>query len=94
MKILLAADGSSYTKKALAFLVTHEALLNTDNELHVLNVQISVPPRVKSVAGRDLVAQYHLHEAECVLKPIRAFLDRHRVTYRADWLIGSPAWIF
>jgi nucleotide-binding universal stress UspA family protein len=90
MKILLAADGSSYTKKALAFLLTHEAFLNGD-ELHVLNVQPALPPRVRTVAGQDLVAQYQLLEAEKVLKPIRAFLERHPITYRADWVVGNPA---
>jgi nucleotide-binding universal stress UspA family protein len=91
MKILLAADGSVYTKKALAFLVTHEALLDADGELHVLHVQPALPPRVKSVAGKDLVAQHHLREAEAVLKPIRAFLDHHPITYHADWVVGNPA---
>jgi nucleotide-binding universal stress UspA family protein len=91
MKILLAADGSAYTKKALAFLVTHQALLDADGELHVLHVQTNLPPRVKSVAGRDLVDSYYLSEAEKVLKPIRTFLDRHPVTYRADWVVGNAA---
>ncbi len=91
MKILFAADGSSHTKKALAFLVTHEALLNGTSELHVLNVQTNLPPRVKSVAGRDLVDSYYLSEAEKVLKPIRKFLDLHPITYRADWVAGNAA---
>ena len=38
MNILLAADGSKYTKKALAFLVTHESLCGPDDELYVLNL--------------------------------------------------------
>jgi nucleotide-binding universal stress UspA family protein len=91
MKILFAADGSSYTKKALAFLVTHEALLDANSELHVLHVQPVLPPRVKSVAGRDLVDSYHLSEAEKVLKPIRKFLDQHPITYRADWVVDNAA---
>ena len=39
MKIVFAADGSASTKKALAFLVTHESLAGADDELFVLNVQ-------------------------------------------------------
>lgn len=91
MKILLAADGSSYTKKALAFLVTHEALLDANSELHVLHVQTAIPAHVQSFVGSDVVAQHHLLEAEFVLKPIRTFLNRHPITYRADWTVGSPA---
>lgn len=91
MKILLAVDGSSYTKKALAFLVTHEALLDANSELHVLHVQTAIPALVKSFVGGDVVAQHHLLEAETVLKPIRTFLNRHPITYRADWIVGIPA---
>jgi nucleotide-binding universal stress UspA family protein len=90
MKLLLAADGSSYTKRALAFLITHDTLLGEGNELHVLHVQPEIPPRVKSVVGRDLVAQHYLREAESVLKPIRKFLDRHAISYRSDWVAGNP----
>jgi nucleotide-binding universal stress UspA family protein len=88
MKILFAADGSRYTKKALAFLVTHEALLDAGSELHV---QPSLPPHVRSAAGGDLVNGYYQSEAEKVLKPIRKFLDQHHTTYHADWVVGSAA---
>ncbi len=91
MNILLAADGSTYTKKALAFLVNHVSLLNEADHLHVLHVQLAMPPRVKSVAGKDMVMDYHEKEAEKVLQPIRKFLDRHGTNYKADWIIGNPA---
>jgi nucleotide-binding universal stress UspA family protein len=91
MKILFAADGSKHTKKALAFLVAHESLLNGSGELHVLHVQTNLPPRVKSVAGKELVDGYYESEAEKVLKPIRKFLDQHHVSYRADWVAGNAA---
>ncbi len=90
MKVLFAADGSSYTKKALAFLVTHDTIL-AGAQLYVLHVRQVLPPRVKSVAGREMVAQYHLKEAENVLIPIRKFLDHHPITYSADWIVGNPA---
>jgi hypothetical protein len=32
MKVLLAAGGSKFTKKALAFLVTHESLAGPEGE--------------------------------------------------------------
>lgn len=91
MKILLAADGSKFTKKALAFLVTHEGLLEKDGELHVLYVQPSLPPRVKSALTREMTQSYYLDEAEKVLMPIRKFLQRHPVTFQADWVAGVAA---
>jgi hypothetical protein len=39
MKILLAADGSSYTKKALAWLVTNRPGGDEDLEILAINVQ-------------------------------------------------------
>ncbi|RYF43389.1 MAG: universal stress protein, partial [Comamonadaceae bacterium] len=91
MKILLAADGSKFTKKALAFLVTHESLCGTDDELIVLHVQPAMPPRVKTMLGAGAIAEYHKEEAEKVLGPIRRFLDRHPVNYRAEWRSGNSS---
>ncbi len=90
MKILLAADGSEYTKKALAFLVTHESLLNSHSELLVLNVQPPMPGRVSTLLGSAEVAAYHLEEGDKVLQPIKQFLDRHALVYRCESVIGHP----
>jgi len=91
MKILLPVDGSPYTKKALAFLVTHEQLCGPDDELVVLNVQVPMPHRVKSMVGTSAVNSYHEQEALRVLGPIEKFLDRHHLHYKARWLLGSAA---
>ncbi|MBC5783113.1 universal stress protein [Ramlibacter sp. USB13] len=90
MKILLAADGSSYTKKALAFLVTHEALAGDDGHIVVVNVQAAVPPRVKSMVGATAVNEYHADEASKVLRPIEKFLQRHDLSYTTRWAVGVP----
>jgi nucleotide-binding universal stress UspA family protein len=90
MKIILAADGSSYTKKALAFLVTHEALAGDDGHIVVVNVQPAVPPRVKSMVGSTAVNDYHAEEAQKVLRPIEKFLARHDLAYTTRWAVGHP----
>jgi nucleotide-binding universal stress UspA family protein len=90
MKILLAADGSSYTKKALAFLLTHDEITGGDGEVVVVNVQPAVPPRVKSMVGASAVAEYHAEEAQKVLRPIEKFLQRHDVRFTTKWAVGSP----
>lgn len=91
MKLVFAADGSQCTKKALAFLVTHENLVGPDDEVIVLNVQPAVPPRVRSAVGAEMVQKYHEDEAEKVLVPIRKFLDKHDIRYRAEWQVGHAA---
>lgn len=90
MKILLAADGSSYTKKALAFLCTHEALAGEDGHVVVVNVQMAMPPRVKALVGAAAVNDYHREEAEKVLRPIEKFLQRHALSYTTKWMVGAP----
>lgn len=91
MKILFAADGSKFTKKALAFLVTHESLAGPEDELVVLNVQPPVPPRVKTMVGAATVNGYHRDEANRVLEPIERFLKRHKLQFRTIWVVGIPA---
>jgi nucleotide-binding universal stress UspA family protein len=88
MKMLFAADGSSSTKKALGFLVTHPALLE-GGELVVLNVQPPLPPQVKGFVGASVVADYHSDEAAKVLAPIEEFLRRHELTFRTAWVVGQ-----
>jgi nucleotide-binding universal stress UspA family protein len=90
MKILFAADGSIFTKKALAFLVVNGFLSDSSMEIHVLHVQPPLPGRVKTFAGRGVVASYHQDEAEKVLEPIGKFLKRHTTNFKADWIIGNP----
>jgi len=91
MKVLLAVDGSKFTKKALAFLATHETLMGPDAELFVLNVQPAVTPRVKTLLGAATVRAWHKEEAEKVLLPIERFLKRHNIAFSASWVAGTAA---
>ena len=90
MKILLAADGSPYTKKAVAFLLANESLAGADSELVVLNVQPAMPPRVKTLVGAAAVAKYHEEEASKVLSPIERILRRHEIPFSTSWVVGRP----
>ncbi len=90
MKDLLAADGSKFTKKALAFLVTHDSLVGAEDELYVLNVQVPVPGRVNAMLGAAEVAGFHREEADKVLDPIKRFLDRHALSDRCHSVVGAP----
>ena len=89
MKILLAADGSPFTKKALAFLVTHPGLSGPTDELVVLTVQPALSPRVMTMIGTAGVADYQREESDKVLEPIKAFLARHPAPYRCISAVGS-----
>lgn len=90
MKILFAADGSKFTKKALAFLVTHEAFTADGAEVIVLHCQLPIPPRVRAMAGGQMVSEYYRIEGAKVLGPIEKFLKRHGLAYRSRLEVGTP----
>ncbi|MEI6734197.1 MAG: universal stress protein [Comamonadaceae bacterium] len=88
MKILLAVDGSRYTKKMLAYLSTHEALFTKRNDYTVFTVQPTLPPRARAAVGREIVDKYYAEEAEKVLAPVSKFLLRHGIDARSSWKTG------
>jgi nucleotide-binding universal stress UspA family protein len=91
MKVLLPADGSSFTKKALAFLVTHTEFTGGDTNVVVLHIQLPMPPRVRTMVGADVVDGYHEEESRKVLAPIERFLKRHELAFTSKWVVGRPA---
>lgn len=89
MKILLAVDGSNYTKKMLAYLATHAELFgNTNNEFHALTVQPAVPPRARAALGADVVNKYYAEDAEKALGPVCKFLLRHGINAKSSYKVG------
>jgi len=76
MKILIAADGSPYTKRMLAYVAAHDEWLGTGHEFTVVTVVPAVTPRAASVLSRDVLLSYYEEEAEEVLKPVREFFSK------------------
>jgi nucleotide-binding universal stress UspA family protein len=79
MKILLAVDGSPYTKKMLAYLTTHEELIAGTHAYSVITVQPSLPPRARAALGKETVDAYYAEESAKVLDPVCEYLARHQV---------------
>jgi nucleotide-binding universal stress UspA family protein len=88
MKILLAVDGSRYTKKMLAYLATHDELFTSNNDYTVFTAQPPVPPRARAAVGKEVVDQYYAEEAEKVLAPVSKFLLRHGIDAKTSWKTG------
>ena len=91
MKILFAADGSTFTKKALTFLVKNKNLLGPGDELVVLHVQDAISAQIERKLGSAEVTAYQAKQADVVLNPIQKFLDKHAVNYRCIWVAGAAA---
>ena len=88
MKILLAIDGSKYTKKMLAYLSAHTELFSPDNEFTVFTAQPALPPRVRAALDAETVSSYYADEVEKVLSPACKFLLRHNINAKSDWKPG------
>jgi nucleotide-binding universal stress UspA family protein len=90
MKILLAVDGSPYTKKMLAYLATHAEMFGTNNQFTLLNVQMPLPPRARAAVGAEVVKSYHEEEATKVFGPVVKFLKRHSIEPETVSKVGHP----
>jgi len=88
VKILLAIDGSPYTKKLLAYLATHD-LFTKDNDYSLFTVQPLLPPRARAAVGKAIVDKYYRDEAERILAPAAKFLLRHGINASSSWQTGN-----
>ncbi len=88
MNILLAVDGSAFTKKMLAYLAAHEEVLGPRHEYTVLTVQSPLPARARSALGKEAVDSYHAEEAEKILAPVAEFLLQHSVQAKSLFKVG------
>lgn len=91
MKILLAVDGSEYTKKMLAYMATHEELFNPAHKYVLITVQAQLPSRARAAVGKDVVETYQREEAERILAPSATFLTRHGINAKSIAKVGHAA---
>jgi nucleotide-binding universal stress UspA family protein len=83
MKILIAVDGSAFTRRMLAWWAAHDELLGLEHSYTVLTVVPQIPPYAAAAVNRELLLSFYSDEGEKIFKPIRAFMEqqRHRVTF-------------
>lgn len=91
MKILVAADGSSFTKRMLAYLAAHDEWLGDAHEYTVLHVVPAVPPRAAAALDKDVLKDYYADEGEKVLKTIRSFFAKQGIKAEFVNKAGSAA---
>jgi nucleotide-binding universal stress UspA family protein len=91
MKILIAADGSDYTKRMLAYLAAHDEWLGARHEYTVIHGVLAVPHRAAAFVGGSAVREFYESDAEIVFRPIRAFLAQQRIEARFVHTVGHAA---
>jgi nucleotide-binding universal stress UspA family protein len=91
MKILVAADGSPYTKRMLAYLAAHDEWLGGAHQYTVTHAVPAVPPRAAAVLDKALLKSYYDDEAEKVFKPIRTFFKKQGIEAEFVYKVGPAA---
>ncbi|MFO1218635.1 MAG: universal stress protein [Burkholderiaceae bacterium] len=91
MKILVAADGSSYTKRMLAYLAAHDEWLGAQHRYTVITAVPAVPPRAARVLDREILQDHYNEEAEKVLAPIRKFFAKQGLQAEFVQKVGPAA---
>lgn len=88
MKILLAVDGSDYTRKMIDYVCANRPLFDQSHEYVLLNTQPPLPPHARSMLGSSTVNSYHQEEAQKVLEPALARLKAQGLTASPHWKVG------
>jgi nucleotide-binding universal stress UspA family protein len=91
MKILVAADGSAFTKRMLAYLAAHDEWLGGQHDYTVVFSVMAVPPRAAAALDKTLLTSYYEAEAEKVFKPIRTFFGKQKINADFVTKIGHAA---
>ncbi len=89
-KILLPVDASRNAQHAVRH-VAREFGRTPDFEVHLLNVQAPFSRHVARFAAKRDRDDWHRQEAEAVLAPLAALLDRARVPYASHHKVGRKA---
>lgn len=90
-KILIAADGSPYTTKALEYLIEHRAQFGQSPVIELIHVRHPLPSRAASALGRETVQKYHEDETRKALVPARRMLDKAGFSYTVVQRVGDAA---
>ena len=92
MKILLAADGSEYTKRAARHLARHLGWFARAPEVHLLHVRPPLPyPRAAAYVGKAAVEKYEREESEAALAVAERVLRKAGIAYESEWRVGDVA---
>lgn len=91
MKILIAVDGSPFTKRMLGYVAAHDELFGPAHEYTLLTAVPAVPPRAAAVIDKQTLTEYYADEAEKVLKPVRTFFEKQGLKAKTSFKVGHPA---
>jgi nucleotide-binding universal stress UspA family protein len=91
MKILAAVDGSTYTKRMLAYVAAHDEWLGPQHEYTLITAVNALPPRAASALDKATLKGFYDETAEKVFKPLRSFFAKQRIKASFVAKVGPAA---
>ena len=80
MKVLLALDGSDYSKRMLAHLAAHDELLGPSHEYTLFTAVAPIPAHAARYIDPDNLASYYEEQAQHILAPAETVARAHHWT--------------
>lgn len=90
MKVLLAVDGSSYTRRMLEYLANRPGWLGSGTQYTAITVVPEIPPHPRSYIAANTLDEYYKEEADKVLEPALAVASEHGWSFDVLRKIGRP----
>lgn len=87
-KVLLAVDGSDYTKRMLAYLAANDDLLAGEVQYTAITVLPRIPPHASRFFSEADLAAYYAEEAGKVLGPVQTFAAQKGWAYDGKHVAG------
>ncbi|HET6619293.1 MAG TPA: universal stress protein [Dongiaceae bacterium] len=91
MRILIAVDGSDSSLAAVRFVAGTLAQASRELDIHLLNVQPSLPAAATTFIDPTVVGDYHREEGAKALAGARKLLDDTGLNYASSTVVGEPA---
>lgn len=80
MKILVAADGSAHSRRALDYLSANRSMFVDGHELVIVHVCTGIPGHVARHVSKEVVESFYAEESAKVLDPVKALLAEWGIT--------------
>lgn len=90
-RILIAVDGSESSDRAVSHLVGLLDWYKEKPEVHILNVQHSLPEAVGRFVAEEQLRDYHREQGDQAIASARRALDVAKVPYTVHIGVGEPA---
>lgn len=91
VKVLVAVDGSEYTRRIVDFLTSNLDIMHQPAEFTVLHAVQKMSQHAVAVLDRSMVKRYYQEEANRIFRPIRKRFKTHAMEAKFIYKVGNAA---